>query len=303
MPKRKTHEKFIKELKEIQPNISVLSMYTTANNKVRCKCLSCGNIWDARAAHLLNNHGCPKCSQKIKNTHESFINKMKNINNDIEIIGKYNGIKNKILCKCKIDGFEWMGRPDTLLSGACCPKCISLKKRILHTKKNDDFLEELKNINKNIIPLEEYIANDVKILCKCLTCGEQWYVRPNSLLHNHGCPNCQISNGEKRIKDFLSNHNIMYKQQMKYGDLVGVGYGMLSYDFYLPDYNILIEYQGEFHDGTARQQTIEQFTTQQEHDRRKRQYAQDHNIKLLEIWYWDFDNIEQILDKELGLSA
>lgn len=31
----------------------------------------------------------------------------------------------------------------------------------------------------------------------------------------------------------------------------------------------------------------------------KRQYAKDHNIKLLEIWYWDFDNIENILEKEL----
>ena len=42
---------------------------------------------------------------------------------------------------------------------------------------------------------------------------------------------------------------------------------------------------------------------QQEHDKRKRQYAKDHNIKLIEIWYWDFDKIESILEKELGLTA
>ena len=91
--------------------------------------------------------------------------------------------------------------------------------------------------------------------------------------------------------------------QKKYKDLTGVNSGLLSYDFYIPQKNILIEYQGEYHDGTAGNQTNEEFIIQQEHDRRKRQYAKDHNIKLLEIWYWDFDNIEEILSRELGLTA
>ena len=46
----------------------------------------------------------------------------------------------------------------------------------------------------------------------------------------------------------------------------------------------------------------EQFKIQQEHDKRKKEYAKLHNIKLLEIWYYDFDNITEILNKELGLS-
>ena len=37
---------------------------------------------------------------------------------------------------------------------------------------------------------------------------------------------------------------------------------------------------------------------QQIHDDIKRSYAKNHNIKLLEIWYWDFDDIENILQKE-----
>jgi hypothetical protein len=41
------------------------------------------------------------------------------------------------------------------------------------------------------------------------------------------------------------------------------------------------------------------FKTQQEHDKRKRKYAKDNKIDLLEIWYWDFDNIENILDNNL----
>ena len=43
----------------------------------------------------------------------------------------------------------------------------------------------------------------------------------------------------------------------------------------------------------------EDFNKQQEHDRRKKEYAKYNNIKLLEIWYWDFDNIEEILHKQI----
>ena len=63
---------------------------------------------------------------------------------------------------------------------------------------------------------------------------------------------------------------------------------------------MLIEYQGEFHDGTAWQQTEIDFLRQQEHDKRKRNYALKHNIHLLEIWYWDYDNIEQVLNDTLN---
>ena len=72
----------------------------------------------------------------------------------------------------------------------------------------------------------------------------------------------------------------------------------------MPEYNIGIEYQGEQHEkvnnffGGERQLEI-----QLEHDKRKREYAKNHNIKLLEIWYYDFNNIEEILKSQLFKSA
>lgn len=68
--------------------------------------------------------------------------------------------------------------------------------------------------------------------------------------------------------------------------------------------NLLIEFQGIQH-----YEPVEifggekQFKIQQEHDKRKREYAINNNIKLLEIPYWDFDNVEEILSRELGLTA
>lgn len=64
---------------------------------------------------------------------------------------------------------------------------------------------------------------------------------------------------------------------------------------------MLIEFQGKQHE-----QPIEhfggekQFKVQQEHDRRKREYAKLHKIKLLEIWHYDRNNIEKILTETLN---
>lgn len=75
---------------------------------------------------------------------------------------------------------------------------------------------------------------------------------------------------------------------------MGINNGLLSYDFYLPKYNLLIEYQAEQHDHQCG--IFGSFERQQEHDRRKRKYAEEFNISLLEIWYYNFDKIEEILE-------
>jgi hypothetical protein len=122
------------------------------------------------------------------------------------------------------------------------------------------------------------------------------------------CPFCNISKGETRINDFLSLHKIGFDHPKEYDGLIGLHGGNLSYDFYIPRYNLLIEYQGEQHErpvdfaGKGQKWAKAQLKKQQEHDRRKRNYAQNNNIKLLEIWYYDYDNIEQILTQELQLT-
>lgn len=135
------------------------------------------------------------------------------------------------------------------------------------------------------------------------------------------CPECQFSKGEKKIEEYLNDNSFInikqeeydklndfdkfknnyYIPQKEFDGLLGLGNGNLSYDFYLPNlqYNLLIEYQGEFHDGNNRKQTKEDKKRQKEHDRRKKNYALNNKYNFLEIWYWDYDNVEKILEKEL----
>ena len=78
----------------------------------------------------------------------------------------------------------------------------------------------------------------------------------------------------------------------------------MTFDFYLSTKNTLIEYQGQQHEKPIKHfGGDKQFEIQQEHDKRKRQYAKEHNINLLEIWYYDYDNIEQILSDYLNLNS
>ena len=104
---KKTHEEFIKEFYEKNPNaenIEILNKYTGAKELIKCKCKIDGYEWEARADSLLRKSGCQKCydsrrGNTLKSTHEDFMRKFykKNKNsNNIEILGKYNNNKTPI---------------------------------------------------------------------------------------------------------------------------------------------------------------------------------------------------------------
>ena len=74
----------------------------------------------------------------------------------------------------------------------------------------------------------------------------------------------------------------------------------LPFDFYLPNYNICIEYDGEQHFKPIKYFGGQKaFQSQQQKDEIKNKYCQDNKIKLIRISYMDYDNIEKILNKEL----
>ena len=132
--------------------------------------------------------------------------------------------------------------------------------------------------------------------------GVQYMALSNA--YKQHCPYCNVIKGENKIAHYLLKYNIEFISQKSYDDLRGIGGGRLSYDFYLPKFNLLIEYQGEQHDHPVNLfGGEEQFIKQQEHDRRKREYALKHSMELLEIWYYDFAKLEEILKEKLLLIA
>ena len=295
-PPKKTHESFIDEVGIANSNIVIFGRYEGFKHKVECGCVVCGNKWSALPHHLLEGQGCPICNTggvKLK-THNKFIQELNEVNSNIECLDKYIDSKTSIRFKCNVCGYEWCTSPSNIVNNKHgCPECNR------HRKTHSEFIIEMHNVNKDVTIMGDYIDSYEKILCKCNICNHEWTAAPNNLLQGKGCPICCMSHGERCIKQYLDEHGIAYTPQKKYDGLTGVNGGLLSFDFYLPTYNLLIEYQGEFHNHTDRLRSEDEFKKQQIHDERKRQYAQLYNIELLEIWYYDFDSIGEILTNRL----
>lgn len=137
-------------------------------------------------------------------------------------------------------------------------------------------------------------------ICKM---GHSYYISPNSRCGSKqtGCVICNLSKGEEKIKEFLNSHFIKYEHEFRFNDCRNKN--PLPFDIYLHNYNICIEYQGIQHF-----QSMEYFGGEEsfdylkKNDKIKYEYCKSKNIKLIEIPYWDFNNIELILTKELNLT-
>lgn len=97
---------------------------------------------------------------------------------------------------------------------------------------------------------------------------------------------------KKKITEVLNKYNIKYEREKRFDDCKNKK--ALPFDFYLPDYNILIEYNGLQH-----YKDIDIGRTElaliQHRDSIKKKYCEDNNIQLIIIPYWDKDKIEDIL--------
>jgi hypothetical protein len=299
---RKTHEQFISQMRKINENIEILTEYEKDNIKVKCKCKVCDFEWESTPSNLLQGKGCKQChfnKLKISQTksHEQFVSELFRINKNIKVLSEYSGAQNKVDCECLIHNRIFSMSATHLLGGETgCRECIDTKLHLGGLKSHNQFVKELLIINDNVSVVGEYVGAKSRVEVRCLKCGHIWNPVADSLLHGYGCPCCKRSKGEEKIEKYLISNNIEFEPQKKFSNLRNTL--PLSYDFYLPEYNLLIEYQGQFHDGNTSMVIKEKyFDKQQKNDKLKKDYAKNNGHNFLEIWYYDFNNVESIIDK------
>ena len=153
--------------------------------------------------------------------------------------------------------------------------------------------------NENELLSTKYINNAEKLKIKCNK-GHVFYMAFSTYISGHRCPICNISKGEKRITEILDKYDVEYITQKSFDDCKFKN--KLPFDFYLPSYNILIEYDGKQHYEIVEHfGGLDGFILTKIRDTIKDIYCKDNDIKLIRIPYWDFDNIENIINKELNL--
>lgn len=281
-----------------QGEYEILSEYINAKAKVKMKHNTCGFEWLISPSGFLSGNRCPYCANNIKKTHKEFVKEVHNLTGeDYEVLSEYINNRTKIFMKHNKCGYVWKVLPLQFLRGTRCPKCANNAK-----KTNEEFIQEVYDLVGNeYVFLEPYINDRTKIRCKHNKCGHIWCISPGKFLIGNRCPQCAESKGEQTIREYLKDNNVKFLPEYTFGDLTGVGGGLLRFDFAVfcnnDDLEFLIEYDGEFHyqdiyeDGN--------YEVLQIHDKRKNQYCKNNNIPLLRIPYWEFDKIEQILDKWL----
>lgn len=293
-----------------QNNITIINADDIDN--IKCRCNKCNNIWSMKFWSIIRHKkiGCRYCSNINFKSDSQFRKEVLRINSEVEILSEYINRKTLITCKCKCCGHIWETYPSSLLNNSKCPNCTKQKMRNLFGLSNDDFKKRIdKKYNGEYEVISDYVnvRTPVKLMHK--QCGSAFMYSPNLLYEDRKniCPICfknRQSRGEYVIENYLSLNNILFEDYKKFDDLLGINNGKLSYDFYLPDGNILIEFNGIQHYAPVDIfGGYEQFSIQQEHDKRKYEYAKDNKIKLIVIPYWEFNNIEKILSKELTKVA
>lgn len=128
IPRRKTNEEFITELKEKFTNIISLEKYVNNHTKMKFKCLIHNEYFISTPHNLLSGHnGCKSCisndkHQRLVRTNDEFLELLEKKQIDVAPLEEYKGNGTKILFRCSC-GDLWETTPARVLMGNHCKKC------------------------------------------------------------------------------------------------------------------------------------------------------------------------------------
>lgn len=282
-------------------------VYVDMHTKGVIICHIHGDFLQSAHEHI-SGQKCPICSGKQKWTEEMFLGMAhKKFGN--KFIYHHNFVDSNTITKitCPIHGDFYTSPRNHLRSSFGCPKCAYDHLAKKQTYSFDLFIQKAKNkwgdtYDYSMINESNYINTKNKVPIICHKHGLFWQ-NPNNHLYGQGCPHCKRSLGEDKVALFLDTHKIKYETQCIFNNnniLCKNNY--FRVDFYLPENNTIIEYNGQQHYKEVlvfSERTLEQ---QKERDSALRQYCKESNINLIEIPYWDYDNIDGILKNKLKIK-
>lgn len=295
MANRMSIEEYIEKINMCFPEweYKVLE-FSGMKDSAKIKCLKCGQIYELKKAEdLFRKVNACKCFKYFKDYHEKvkYLCEL----NDFTILAE-DAKNKKFTIQCNnCQTIMVRDRVSILKTPEHCDNCNKYREGKLHYSS-----KEVQN------KLDEHFSGEYELIkyngmhkmgvLKHLNCGFVFNITCIGDIfngRNRGCPKCYQfkSKGEQAIMHFLEENNIRYIPQKTF---VPLNKSKYRFDFFLPDFNIAIEYQGEqhyketnwFHD---------ELSATQKRDEVKRNYCIENNIELLEIPYWDYNKISQIL--------
>lgn len=308
MTRRKTHKEFVKEVYDLEgEEYEVIGTYKNTKTKLNMLHNKCGSEYPVEPRSFLRGNRCPICNNKTKGarrkTQEEFeADVYELVGEEYKVVGEYTGVLKKVdlyHTRCKT---VWAVTPNAFLSANIrCFVCARKDIGDMNRKTHEQYISEIQEIyGEEIVILDRYKSSEKRVRARHI-CGHEWDVRASKLLEIQGCPGCNSSKGERTVRRVLRNLGIEFVEQKTFPELRNKQ--LLSYDFYLPKLDTLIEYQGiqhyepvSFGGGTD---PHEKLRLQQINDNIKRDFAEREDIILIEIPYviTSYDDIESIISK------
>lgn len=286
-----TNDEFVKKSIEKHKDKYDYSLCKYINNRtpVEIICKIHGKFLVYPGNHL-KGINCEKCSiqkrainQRL--TFNDFFEISKKMHNNFYDYSKVVLVdsKTKVEIICPIHNV-FTQRPGNHMAGVGCPKCSINKnsKKLKSTLNN--FLIKAKKVHGNLYDYSSAIFDGCKkkVKIKCKKHGYFLQTPHNHITSKQGCPKCKCSKGEREIIKYLESINLNYEYQKRFHDCKHKRY--LVFDFYIPQKNICIEYDGEQHF-----KSIPYFGGQKalkhikKRDKIKNKYCEINNIVLIRI--------------------
>lgn len=249
--------------------------------------------------HHLNGQGCPSCryikiALKQKDTKEKFVKKAEKIHGiKCDYTSTvYTNQASDIIVRCTLHDIIFTTNAGAHLQRKELTGCPSCGKESLKEKNSwtsTDFINKSNFIhdNKYDYTKSNYTGalNQISITCpKHGPFSQQAF----SHMRGVGCPHCNESKGERMISKILDNLNLTYVRQHKF-DGCRHKY-RLRFDFYLPNHNCCIEFDGRQH-----REPVHQFggktalLEQKQRDLIKTEYCINNGIQLIRVSHRDSD--------------
>jgi Zn finger protein HypA/HybF involved in hydrogenase expression len=271
------------------------------------QCKKCDHIWQARYSDIKSGRGCPPCGRaKAAAANRLGIDQYHQLAEKRQAIWLGPEVPNTnsdTTWQCQKCDNIWVSPYAYLRTATGCPKC-GIKMRMNSRRITTSQYISLAN-ERGFLWLGHKVETTItKTSWECQTCKNVWWASYHSVRKGTGCPRCVESKGEKKIAQILNALNISFEREKRFDRCRDKK--MLPFDFYLPYYNILIEYQGEQHYILRKKgyySDPEQLKERQRRDRIKAHFAQANGLHLIIIPYTDYERIGTIIIDRLTKVA
>ena len=288
--------------------------WINANTKIKLKCEKCGRIFECRWYHIYGNKKfiCNKCS--MSNPYNK-----KNIDETKKLCQKhkYTLLENTYISRHKFD----IKDKEEYKYSNCSVYSLDNRKNKFNrfSFKNTYQIENMKlYIQKNQLGVFFANENQKNFLADeyadfiCCECGELYKSTWSQILGRGTstprirCEKCSKnkSNLEYIVEEYLKEKNIKYTNQKRFKWCRNIR--ELPFDFYLDDYNTVIEVNGtqHYYENKMFQQTLEE---QQKIDNYKKECCIKNNVKYVSIPFWiitqsNIESYKTIIDNIIALN-